>query len=229
MAKAAANDYRYERKFFIDELTCQEVKSLIKLHPALFIEIYHQRYVNNIYFDSFDMKSYFDNIDGAADRMKVRIRWYGDLFGLIEEPTLELKIKKGLLGTKKTYSLRPFCLDGHFDFDTISQVFKNSGIPETLRVQLISLKPTILNRYSRWYYRSANGDYRLTIDNDMEFYEINTGTNTYLHKHVDVRSVVLELKYEQHKDRDACDIANFFPFRMTRNSKYLSGVESLMV
>ncbi|MCK4752350.1 MAG: VTC domain-containing protein [Planctomycetes bacterium] len=225
----AVNNYRYERKFFISELTRQEIESLIKLHPALFSEIYPPRYVNNIYFDSFDMKNYFDNIDGAADRVKVRIRWYGDLFGLTEKPMLELKIKRALLGTKKFYPLKPFNLDGDFGFETLVQVFKDSAIPEALRLQLILLKPVLLNRYSRWYYRSADSDYRLTVDSDMEFYEINVHSNTYLHRHKDHNHLVLELKYEQNKDHGAHNIAGFFPFRMTKNSKYLNGIESLAV
>lgn len=44
------------------------------------------------------MLAYQDNLIGISDRMKVRIRWYGALLGLIEEPVLELKIKRGFLG-----------------------------------------------------------------------------------------------------------------------------------
>ena len=80
------NNYRYERKFFISNLTKYEIESLIKLHPALFSEIYFPRFVNNLYFDSLNMKNYFDTIDGLGDRMKIRIRWYGSLFQDIEKP-----------------------------------------------------------------------------------------------------------------------------------------------
>ena len=54
-------DYRYERKFFISELTKDEVESLVRLHPAWFSEIYNQRFVNNIYFDSLNLTNYLDN------------------------------------------------------------------------------------------------------------------------------------------------------------------------
>jgi len=33
-------DFRYERKFLISGLTKAEVESIIKLHPAMFSEIY---------------------------------------------------------------------------------------------------------------------------------------------------------------------------------------------
>jgi hypothetical protein len=41
------------------------------------------------------------------DRTKYRIRWYGKTIDIISNPVLELKIKKGLLGTKKKIELQP--------------------------------------------------------------------------------------------------------------------------
>ena len=131
MAKAA-NNYRYERKFLISELTREEVQSLIKSHTVMFREIYHPRYVNNIYFDTFDMGSYFDNVNGAFNRVKVRIRWYGDLFGPIKKPILEFKIKKGLLGTKISNPLCPFFLNENFNSHVLTGVFEKSDIHPAL-------------------------------------------------------------------------------------------------
>ena len=226
MAKAA-NNFRYERKFLISGRSQHEIELQVRLLPALFSEIYHQRFVNNIYFDSYEMKSYFDNIDGAVDRTKFRIRWYGDLFGTIEKPILELKIKKALLGTKESYPLSPFSLDQSFNSKTLANVFSNSDIPEIIKLRAMSLKPTLLNRYSRKYYRSADGNYRITIDSGMDFYAMGMCNNFYLHKHADLNNIVLELKYDHDKDHFAHTIANFFPFRMTKNSKYLNGIEKL--
>ena len=87
--------WRYERKFFISGLKKEDIEFMVKLHPAIFREIYHERTVNNLYFDSYEMKSYLDNVSGNSQRAKVRIRWYGDLFGIIEKPVLEVKIKRG--------------------------------------------------------------------------------------------------------------------------------------
>ena len=100
-----ANKYRYERKFLIRDLSVQEIETIIKLHPNFFSEIYYQRNVNNIYFDSLELESYQDNVTGSAQRVKTRIRWYGELFGLIEKPVLELKIKSGFLGRKESFHI----------------------------------------------------------------------------------------------------------------------------
>ena len=224
----ALSQYRYERKFFISELTFHEVESLIRLHPALFTEIYHQRYVNNIYYDSFDMKNYFDNVDGANQRIKVRIRWYGDLFGRIEKPILELKIKKGLLGTKKTFPLSAFWLDENFNFAISSNVITDSQLPDNLKLQMICLAPVLLNRYSRKYFLSADNNYRITIDSEMQFLALNNQHNCFLNCSTDLANTVLELKYDQDKDDSASYMADCFPFRLSKSSKYVSGIKKFI-
>ena len=222
-------DLRYERKFVISELTKQEVEFLVKLHPAMFSEIYHQRFVNNLYFDSFDIRNYFDTADGTKDRIKTRIRWYGDLFGAIENPVLEFKIKDGLLGGKVSFSLIPFSIDKNFQYDTITSVVRDSDVPDDIKVELLALEPSLLNRYCRKYYQSADSDYRITIDSEMEFFRVNLRYNSFLHQLVDRVNTVCELKYDSDRDLDAERISNFFPFRMTKSSKYLNGIEALQL
>ena len=221
-------NYRYERKFFISELTRQEVESIVRLHPAIFSEIYHQRFVNNIYLDSPDMRSYLDNIDGSQRRMKIRIRWYGDLFGTIEEPILELKIKDGLLGRKVSFALNPFSIDEKsFRFGEIIDAVRGPDVPDSVKMEFAALEPILLNRYRRRYYISADGNYRITIDSDTVFYRINTHNGSLSHKLTDRTNTILELKYDQDRDHYARRIAGHFPFRMTRSSKYTSGIEKL--
>src|SRR3989338_2181632 len=99
---------RYERKMYFPSQNASEVESWIRLHPEGFKEIYSGRFVNSIYFDSLDMKCYFDAINVLNERYKVRIRWYGELFGKIEKPVLELKWKHGQLVKKDTYDLMSF-------------------------------------------------------------------------------------------------------------------------
>ncbi len=220
-------DYRYERKFFISELTKDEVESLVRLHPAWFSEIYNQRFVNNIYFDSLNLTNYLDNIEGSTQRTKYRIRWYGDLFGNIEKPILELKIKEGLLGTKESYPLSSFNLDDTFDSQTITDIINKSDIPEIIKTKLKYSNPIILNRYSRKYFQSINENYRITIDTNLSFYRISSCNNTFLNKMIDKNNIILELKYNQDMDNGANYIVNCFPFRLTKSSKYVSGIESL--
>ena len=130
--------YRYERKYFITEITYGDIDSIVKLHPAMFSEIFHKRSVNNIYFDSPDLNNYFDNIDGNMYRVKSRIRWYGRTFGVIEKPVLELKIKNSLLGRKESYPVNTFKIENDFNMQKIVDVIQNTNIPEVVKIGIKS-------------------------------------------------------------------------------------------
>ena len=222
------NDYRFEHKFFISNLSEDEVESIIKLHPAFFSERFYKRSVNNIYLDSPNFKNYFDNVNGISERIKIRIRWYGNLFGIVKNPYLEIKIKNNNLGQKVLYSLSNFSLDKNFSIDTIYQIFQNSKIPEFLKSELKSLNFSILNSYKRKYFESENKDFRLTIDSNMKFYELLPKQNNFLFDYKDYLNIVLELKCNKDKEELISNITNYFPFRITKSSKYIFGVEKLI-
>ncbi|MBN1764942.1 MAG: VTC domain-containing protein [Sedimentisphaerales bacterium] len=224
----AAGRYRYERKFVVSELSTAEIEAIVKMHPALFLEHYPPRFVNNIYCDTLELNNYHDTIDGAGRRVKVRIRWYHDLFGRIDKPILELKIKRGLVGTKQCFPLESFVLDEKFNIQTIHQAFRQADIPESTCLELLSFEPTLLNRYLRSYFQSADGHFRLTIDRNMDFYALDSGMNTFCHTHTDQHNTVVELKYNQDQNQAAERIAGLFPFRLSRNSKYINGIENLV-
>ena len=80
MSTSKDSNYRYERKFLITDSTYSEVIVLIKNHPKIFREIFSKRLVNNIYLDTWDRKSYHENDSGISERIKYRIRWYGNIF-----------------------------------------------------------------------------------------------------------------------------------------------------
>ena len=82
-----------------------------------------------------------------------------------------------------------------------------------------------MNRYMRKYFLSFDKKYRITIDFNQAFYRLSN--NTLLRKHVDQNNVILELKYDSHNDDDARYITNNFPFRLSKNSKYVNGVHNL--
>jgi len=165
-------NFRYERKFFINGVDRPFIETKLKFQPAMFKEIYHERMVNNIYFDSFNLKHYHDNLDGVGRRLKVRIRWYGDLFGVIENPILELKLRHNLNVGKLSYPLKSFTLDKNFTMNTLCEVFDVSSLREVLKLYLKSLSASLLNTYKRKYFLSSNGNYRVTIDTDMLVYKL---------------------------------------------------------
>ncbi len=222
------NNHRFEKKFFMEDTTKQEVEQVIKLHPAVFSEIYYERFINNIYLDSFDLRNYFDNLVGISERQKVRIRWYGDLLGEIEKPVLEFKIKENDLSYKKAYPLTGFVLDNSFTVETLRDVFLESHISESLKKELFSLEGVLLNRYKRKYFQSKDKLFRFTIDSEMQFYSLMVKWNNFLNKRTDEKNIVLELKYDDKQNEKAVDfvISSLFQ-RAGKSSKYVSGIEKL--
>jgi len=222
-----ATEYRYERKFAIDEVSVHEVLGQLTSHPALFAQAYPPRYVNNIYFDSHQMCTYYANMDGLANRLKVRLRWYGDLFGTITNPALEFKLKQGLVGSKKTFAMEDFVLNQNSDISDLAGWFAQADIEPQFARLLHYVHPTLLNRYYRQYYISADGQFRVTIDTELEYYRIQPFRNTFLHRTMDRKTTILEIKYPQDKAHQAPMVTNSLSFRMTRNSKYINGIEAL--
>ena len=192
----------------------------------MFSEIFSKRFVNNIYFDSIDLKNYHDNVDGSTYRKKVRIRWYGDLFGTIEKPVLEIKTKNGLLGKKESFALAQFKLDEAFSFDNIKDDIDKADIPEIVSLELRSLEPVVVNRYCRKYFMCANTDYRITVDSGLLFYAVSSKNNSFLHRALN-DEIILEVKYDEDKDDIVTNITSHFPFRLSKSSKYVTGINKL--
>jgi len=222
--ESQVNSYRYERKIHISELSRKEIESIVKLHPKSFKEIYYKRFVNNIYFDSIDFSSYYDNVDGNQHRVKYRIRWYGELFGHISNPVLELKIKNGLVGRKESYQLASFEMDSSICIAYIRSILNQSGLPDEILIRMNILNPVLLNRYSRKYFISSDGLYRVTLDNGLEYYQLKNNNNSFANFVKEPEYSILEIKYDNQNEASANYIVTKFPFRLTKNSKYVNGV-----
>jgi len=219
-----AMNYRYERKFLIDSHSLFQIESIVRSHPAKFEESYRPRKVNSLYLDDINMQNVEDNIAGVTNREKERVRWYGETFGKIKAPVLEIKIKRGLLGAKEIYPLNTFSLDSRFSKKLIHKLFEASNIPE-YNMHILSLRnPTILDVYTRKYFISSDKKFRLTIDFNIEYFKINQLYNTFLEK-ISSHNVVMEIKYDAQFDNEAEHITNYLPFRVTKSSKYVSGAD----
>ncbi|PLX02783.1 MAG: hypothetical protein C0595_09355 [Marinilabiliales bacterium] len=215
---------RYERKFVVDEMNYHSIYQQVILHPAAFKEIYSPRFINNIYLDTNELDFYFDNVAGKGSRKKARIRWYGDMLGNIENPVLEFKVREGFLGNKLSFPLHSFLLDENFTLDTLKSVYENSDLPDWAYQVLMKLKPSLLNRYKRKYTLNFDGDFRLTLDNDLSYHSIGVNNNSFM-KNFKSNDVIVELKYDFEKDKKATQITNKLPFRLTKSSKYVNGID----
>ena len=218
------HNFRYEKKFRFTTISYYELIKLLHLSPFLFREIHHQRTVNNIYLDSFEMQSYYDNIDGYSERTKTRIRWYGNNLIRANAPKLEFKKKYGHVGLKNVFNISPFIFKPGFSRDNLMKVFDDSSLPEGILETLRHLRLSLYNKYERQYFISSDGRFRVTLDKDMHYFGLKDSSNYFLGKRSDYGISVMELKYRPEDSEAATNITEQFAFRMTKNSKYVTGV-----
>ena len=219
---------RYERKFAILDLPLKQIEEIVKHNPFMFSEIFYERQINNIYLDFDDMGNYMENVIGSAQRLKIRIRWYGKLSGKIQNPVLELKIKNGETFKKLSFPLKAFVFNMSFSKEFLKEVLAQSTLPHWLSETVKLTHPSLLNCYKRRYFLSQNKKYRATLDYNLAFVEIRDRKNSFKSILRDRRNIILEIKYNCKDDEDAQKMTQFFPFRMTRNSKYIFGVNYCM-
>lgn len=217
---------RFERKFVIEQGGVPYVETIVKMNPGAFQAAYQERQINNIYFDTENLRNYYDNHFGKSKRVKVRIRWYGDTFTKVERPILEFKLKTGAVGRKLSYQLQPFDFHSNISKKEIQEVFYSSDIPAWVLDELLYLSPTLLNTYKRKYFISFNKLYRFTIDFQMKFFNFSSRNKGFLENVTQNDKVILELKYDMQHDTTVGNVTKYLPFRLAKFSKYVYGVES---
>jgi len=85
-------------------------------------------------------------------------------------------------------------------------------------------EPTLGVRYHRSYWISANGAFRLTIDSDLQYLYPPHRSEA---RPWPMEGVVLEIKHALEDDERARPLYQAWPFRPTRHSKYVRGMQLL--
>lgn len=223
VSSVAGPDLRYERKFVVPASATSRVESALRLHSAFFREVHASRFVNSIYFDTLDLRHYFESVEGEANRRKFRLRWYGDLFGPSAYTALEIKSKHGQVGSKIVHPIRDFEMKRGISGAELARAFAGLWSEETDQ----RLEPVLMNRYLRHYWASRDGRFRITVDSDVTYYRVARVRNGFLRPVQAGAARIVELKYAVGEDDDATRIARAVPFRSSRHSKYGTGVDHL--
>jgi hypothetical protein len=215
---------RYEIKMAFDEVYLPQVRAALWLHPAGFAEAYPPRQVNNLYLDSTALDCLETHIDGAAERGKLRFRWYGPGYTAVRG-VLELKQKVGQLGWKEYAPIA-----ATFDLTTIAwqewvDLIRAQAQGDAAYWLSWYDRPTLLNSYTREYYESADGEIRVTLDYGQRVYEqvMHLVPNLTVRTPV-VSQAVLEVKAPSALHRRVSDVLSSLPLQVEHNSKYVSGM-----
>jgi len=209
---------RYERKYRIEGSAYWEVYQVLISHPMSIVDLYPDRTIHNIYFDTEDLVTYQSNVDGDFHRKKFRVRWYGEDVNAVTSPNLEIKIKQGELGSKKVSPVEVFSLK------------EISGLSQCVGDRLQAIYnpiPVLLNSYKRSYLTTPDRKFRITIDWDLKYHSLLTG-GEFVNHSAEENCVVVELKYDQEYEMEVEHIAKYLPFRISKNSKYVNGVNLTM-
>ncbi len=223
-----ADACRYERKFDATTVGLAVARLLVRLHPAHFRQAYPTRYINNIYFDTPSLADYSAHINGASARSKIRLRWYGPADEPITRGTIETKTRVGQVGYKRCKQLGCLDIGRSLAAKEIAEAVRATIGPDSLVEQLARRVPTLFNRYRREYYVSADRRFRITLDSELEFEQVNGRPNGTLRRWREYGIAIIELKYDAALDEAACEVAGQLPFRLERMSKYIRGVQRLI-
>jgi len=214
---------RHELKFIAVWPISYRIQELIKLNPGQFSEIYKPRFINNIYFDSVDFKDYTDTINGISNRKKIRVRWYGNFFGLINDPVLEIKEKKGMAVRKTLHSFPNFQLKPSMNIRSILQNISKTDCYQFIK----NRKPSVINRYERKYFLSRNRRFRLTLDTNQQFSNPNNINSPKKIDLIQPKRTIIELKYDIQWAKDAANVTDALKLRLNKNSKYINTLKTL--
>ena len=213
---------RYERKFRIEHLPLEAVHQVVRLLPLSMRPLFASRQITNIYFDTPNLDTYHENAFGVGQRKKFRLRWYGETAWPSGKATFEIKKRYLERGEKSSIKMD---LSGPENFQQLLQ--KIRAIEEVPSC----LQPVLMNSYSRSYYGIPKRNFRLTIDSGLRFRGL-----FFQHHQRNVDrpvswtpdpAIILEVKYDAHWDDLIDPIMQNFPFRHTKNSKYVTGVQLL--
>lgn len=158
---------RYEIKYIINEEQEEFLKR--KLKGRLFVDRFGKTSIASLYYDTPDYRFIRESNEKPLFKEKLRLRSYG-LASDSSPVFLELKRKAyGVVYKRRVESTIPE-IESFFDGNT--EGFNNGQINREISyfcTQNNNLIPACLIIYDRTAYYEANGDLRLTIDNNPRF------------------------------------------------------------
>ncbi len=131
--------------------------------------LYPRRRVNSAYFDTHMFDGLHSADAGIADRVKPRVRWYGDTL-CPEVLRFEAKCKRASAGYKRIASIK-----GPIDFGSLTWTQVHRAVREQLDGPLGMLFDTAAQaaactRYDRDYFTTRDEVVRITLDNNVQLF-----------------------------------------------------------
>ena len=219
---------RQEIKFVANRSDYGIILQWVNLHPLGFREAYPKRTVNNVYFDTNELLAYAENLAGISQRNKVRYRWYGEHDGPAKG-RLEIKQKRNQYGWKQNFDAKeaPWSA-GRSWHDVKQSLLSQCGPSAKVWLNQFSI-PIMINRYERYYYESACGRIRVTLDFEQQVWDQRySPCPDYSRKANLPETFVFECKFDRYERELASRVLLGLPIRVSRHSKYMNAVSAII-
>jgi len=216
---------RFEIKFAYPPHFEGEVRNWLLSHSCVFSQAYPVRRVQNVYFDTFDLQAFGENLAGISRRSKVRFRWYGE-DSLLPAGTLEIKNKHSQLGWKDSCRIETAPFQAGDSWRDVRRKIR-SALPRDMRLVFDEHpQATLVNRYTRSYLESRDQLLRVTLDSEQEMFDQTCSQFPNVSRRTNIPDVhVLELKCDARHKQLATQALGTCPVRGSRFSKYTVGIE----
>lgn len=218
-------EYRYEIKFVCPGNFRSSFDLWRRSASQSLTRSYEERIVNGVYFDSLDLNDFHDNVIGLAGRAKTRIRWYGETKGPVRT-VLEHKLKHGRICRKESTLLGDLDLP-RMTWRELAEYLSAHTEPRSAVLANYFKNPVIRNRYRRQYFETRGHRVRMTVDRDLTVFDPVTTPMVLGGMKRGMSVDIIEFKAPVDRAAELEHLLRDFPLRVSRFSKYVTGVNSL--
>jgi hypothetical protein len=222
---------RFERKYRVNSAQYFALKNA--LYAFIQKDHYTQssprsRYlVRSLYYDTDDYKLFIEKMGGDSNRIKFRIRTYGNSHAENPDIRVELKVRRANQSIKYSTFID---MEEYLDFmktnhwpnkeDKILHEFER-------HLHLFNLHPKSLVEYYREGYQTRDGqNIRLTFDHNIRSMHANQlfPSTTYWQSHYE-QGIVFEIKHQNQLPRWLNAIIKDHGLTLVANSKFALGIQ----
>lgn len=227
---------RYEIKYLLDEFKVPALREELAAHMAPDRFSPHGGYpVTSLYYDTPDLRFYWEKIEGLRFRRKLRMRLYGLPTECTDETSVQVEIKQRVNRvTQKRRIALPYgmarqWLDGR---KSLPHCDSQRGFVDevTTLIGNLDLRPIVTTGYLREAFvgRDADLGLRVTIDHkvhgrDRDFHFASGAQNRFI---IPPKLAIIEIKANERVPYWVTDLAARVQMSVVRISKYCQSVEA---
>ena len=227
---------RYEIKYLLDEFRVAELRSELMARMASDPFSPRGGYpVTSLYYDTADLRFYWEKIEGLRFRRKLRMRLYGPPADCTDQTPVQVEIKQRVNRVTQKRRIELPYGDARQWLDAREVLACNRSqkgfVDEvTTLVGNLDLRPIVTTGYLREAFvgRDADMGLRVTIDHqvhgrDRDFHFASGATNRFI---IPPKLAVVEIKANERVPYWVTDLAARIDMSVIRVSKYCQSVQA---